>query len=153
MKNVFVNLEKGVLLDKRLVHKLVGKVAKNLILEIDHLEINIVTQKTIVEINNSYLKHNYPTDIITFNYSGSNVLLDGEIFICMKVALENALRFDVDLDSEIVRLVIHGILHLAGFDDKRVKDREKMKNKENELVKLFEIDFKNLIIEYDSEDS
>ncbi len=153
MKNLHVTTEKRLKIEKRRIHSLVNLLCKELNISLENLDINFVSEKTITEINKSYLKHNYPTDIITFNYSGNHDLVDGEIFICIKVALENALKYKVDLDSEIIRLVVHGILHIVGYDDVYAKDRKKMKIREDILVNLFEIDFKNLIIEYDSEDS
>ena len=73
--------------------------------------------KIIHDINKSYLKHDYTTDIITFNYSNSLEQIDGEIFISIDDALSNSKKFKVTLSDELVRLVIHGILHLLGYDD------------------------------------
>ena len=62
----------------------------------------------------------------------------------------NALKYNVDLGSEIVRLVIHGILHLVGLDDKNASDKRKMKKEENRLTGIFENEIKNILLEYDS---
>ena len=85
-------------------------------------------------INKSYLKHDYTTDIITFNYSDSLQQIDGEIFISIDDALSNSKKFRVTLSDELVRLVIHGILHLLGYDDQNLTDKKIMKRLENKLL-------------------
>jgi rRNA maturation RNase YbeY len=152
VKNLYIEQQKGIRIEKIKIHKLMNLLKSELKFELKNLQINFVSEKTIIDINKTHLNHKYATDIITFNYSSDNNLLEGEIFICIKVALENAISFNVNLDTEILRLVIHGLLHMIGFDDKKVKDRRIMKKKEDELVKLFDFEFKSIIIEYDSED-
>lgn len=149
MKNLSISTSKQIKVEKRLVHTFVNKLSKELNFVIESLNVNFVTAEYMLQINKKYLKHNYHTDIITFNYSGSNSNLDGEIFISINEAIVNALKFGVHLGSEIVRLVIHGILHLIGLDDKSASDKKKMKRVENNLTKNFENDFKNILLEYD----
>ncbi len=149
MKNLAVATSKNIKIEKRLLHSLVSKLTKELEISIDSLNINFVDASYMLEINKQYLKHNYHTDIITFNYSGSNSELEGEIFISISEAIANSLNYNVHLDSEIVRLVVHGILHLVGYNDKEAKEKRKMKKEENRLTSLFENDYKNLLIEYD----
>lgn len=149
MKSLSVSTSKKIKVEKRLVHSLVAKLSNDLSFKLETLNINFVDAEYLLNINKDYLNHNYQTDIITFNYSGSNNLLDGEIFISVDEAIGNALKYSVSLDSEIVRLVIHGILHLVGFDDGSTTEKKKMKKKENMLTDLFEKEFKNIVIEYD----
>ncbi len=149
MKNLSISTSKQIKVEKRLVHSFVNKLSKELNFAIESLSVNFVDVEYMLQINKKYLKHNYNTDIITFNYSGSNTYLDGEIFISINEAIDNALKFGVHIGSEIVRLVIHGVLHLVGFDDNNTSDKRKMKKEENKLTKLFENDFKNILIEYD----
>ncbi len=149
MKNLTVATSKKIKVDKRLVHSLVSKLSKGLNFKIDSLNINFVNADYLLEINKKYLKHNYHTDIITFNYSGSNEFLEGEIFISINEAIANAVRYNVHLDSEIVRLIIHGILHLIGYDDIEPSAKRKMKAVENKLTEQFENNFKNILKEYD----
>lgn len=149
MKNLAVATSKNIKIDKRLLHSLVSKLVKELGISIDSLNINFVDADYMLEINKQYLKHSYHTDIITFNYSGNNSELEGELFISISEAIANSLNYDVHLDSEIVRLVVHGILHLVGYDDKEAKEKRKMKKEEDRLTSLFENDYKNLLIEYD----
>jgi probable rRNA maturation factor len=150
MKNLKIYSSSNVKLDKRKIHNLVFQLTRELEIKLETLELNFVTSETILRINIEYLDHDYLTDIITFNYSGDKENLEGEIFICTEIALENALKYNVNLDSELIRLIIHGILHLIGYDDTKSDKKKKMKIKEDELVKKFEIDHKNVIIRYDS---
>jgi rRNA maturation RNase YbeY len=101
---------------------------------VSNLEINFVSGKEIHAINKTYLHHNYTTDIITFNYSELVKQIDGEIFISIDDAVDNSKKFKVTLSDELVRLVIHGILHLLGFDDQTTSDKKTMKRLENKLL-------------------
>ncbi|MDA3861364.1 MAG: rRNA maturation RNase YbeY [Melioribacteraceae bacterium] len=149
MKNLSVATSNKIKIEKRLVHSLIAKLAEEIGFKLDFLNVNFVDADQLLEINKEYLKHNYHTDIITFNYSRSNNNLEGEIFISINEAITNSLKYKVHLDSEIVRLVVHGILHLVGYDDKESSDKRKMKKEENKLTDLLDKEFKNLLIEYD----
>ena len=91
------------------------------------------------------MRHNYSTDIITFNYSGSKDLIDGEIFISTEDAESNAKKYNVSFNEEILRLVIHGILHLLGLNDKNRSEKLEMKRYENKLLN----NNKNLLLSID----
>lgn len=136
MKNLRVETEPKISINKRNVHKIIGRLKKELKFSISFLQINFVSSQHIKFLNEEYLDHKGSTDIITFNYSSQNFILDAEIYLCLDVAKENAKSFDVSVQNELVRLLIHGILHLIGFDDLDVSDRKKMKNEENRLVEL-----------------
>jgi rRNA maturation RNase YbeY len=98
------------------------------------LYINFINSEEIHRINKEYLNHNYTTDIITFNYSGNHLKLDGEIYISINDAKNFARKYKVSLSKELTRLIIHGILHLKGYDDIKKVDRQKMKSRENDLT-------------------
>jgi len=133
MKNVRIyGNVKG--LEKKKVHILIKKLSEMLKFSVESLEINFVKANKIKNINSKYLKHQYSTDIITFYYSDMVENIDGEIFISVDDAIENAKKYKVSLNEEFARLVIHGILHLLGFDDRNKKDKIKMKRQENKLL-------------------
>ena len=134
IKNLTVSNKTKQKLKKAVIHKLVGLLKDELNFVIASLSINFLTAEQIIPINNSYLGHNYSTDIITFNYSGENYTLDGEIFISLEDASFYAKKYGVELNNEILRLIIHGFLHLIGYDDQNVKDKRRMKKIENKLV-------------------
>ena len=116
------------------VHDLIKSLSVELNFLVSNLEINFISGEDIHAMNKSYLKHDSTTDIITFNYSDSLQQIDGEIFISIDDALSNSKKFKVTLSEELVRLVIHGILHLLGYDDQNLTDKKIMKRLENKLL-------------------
>lgn len=90
----------------------------------------------ILEVNNQYLKHNYYTDIITFDYS-EGLIISGDIFISLDTVKSNAMEFGVSYEHELLRIIIHGILHLCGQDDKTPELRIEMTKKENLALKKY----------------
>ncbi len=137
VKNLFVNNSSKIKIDKLLIHKLVKQLKNYFDLNISSLAINFVTSEEIEKINVDYLSHHYSTDIITFNYDGKKNLIDGEIFISSNDAKQNAQKYKVSFNEEILRLVIHGILHLLGYDDKTQPQKKIMKKYENQLLKNY----------------
>lgn len=91
----------------------------------------------LYELNVKYLKHSSLTDIITFNYNTGH-LISGDIFISIDRVAENAKLYSKDFDEELRRVMIHGILHLLGFDDKSTSSKKKMTARENSALKQFE---------------
>ncbi len=89
----------------------------------------------ILEVNRQYLQHDYYTDIITFDYCEGNTL-HGDIFISLDTVRSNAQEFGVPFDNELHRILIHGILHLCGQNDKAPADHKEMTRKENEALAL-----------------
>ena len=89
----------------------------------------------ILEINNLYLQHDYYTDIITFDYTNGDKI-SGDIFISTETVQSNAVEFGTDFNDELHRILIHGILHLCGQDDKTPELREKMTLNENSALKM-----------------
>ena len=131
------------------VHNIVGLLKNELNCEILSLSIVFVGEAKIHELNKKYLRHDYSTDIITFDYSEEKYMLDGEIFISLDDAFDNSERYQVDFKNEILRLIAHGILHMIGYDDINIKDKRKMKKIENKLVLKFSPLVKKDIANYD----
>ena len=108
-----------------------------------NLSVAFVTAKRMTEVNESHLEHEGSTDIITFDYSETDVL-DGELLICPAVAAEYSQRYNVSLGRELARYFIHGVLHLHGHDDHAPDNRRRMKREENrlltQLAKRFPVD-------------
>jgi rRNA maturation RNase YbeY len=88
------------------------------------------------EINREYLNHNYFTDVITFDYSDGH-LLSGDVFISLEKVKENARNFGQSMPQELRRVMIHGVLHLAGYKDASEDEKEVMRNMENEALHLW----------------
>lgn len=89
----------------------------------------------LLEVNKTYLDHDYFTDIITFDYVEGN-LINGDIFISVDRVLENSAEFKTTIEDEMNRILIHGILHLLGYKDKNKKDKLLMTEKEDYYLKL-----------------
>ena len=104
----------------------------------DLLEINFIfcSDKYLLAINKSYLNHNTLTDIITFDYS-DNDLLSGDIYISVERILENAEKYKVEFEEELRRVLIHGVLHLSGYKDKKSSDVLVMRKKEGAYLSLW----------------
>lgn len=89
----------------------------------------------ILEINQQYLNHDYFTDIITFDTSDTK-FISGDIFISLDTVKSNSLQFETNYNTELHRIIIHGILHLCGQDDKTPELRNEMTQKENKALSL-----------------
>jgi rRNA maturation RNase YbeY len=101
-------------------------------------EITIVfcTDDYLLEINKTYLNHDFYTDIITFDYS-ENGVISGDLFISVDRVNDNAGSFSVSVDNELKRVIYHGVLHLCGYKDKTENDEKEMREKENFYIKQF----------------
>lgn len=136
VKNLSVS-SKDISINKQAVHSLISAIAKEYTLTITSLSISFINSSELKKINKEYLNHDYETDVITFNYSKQKKNIDAEILISFEEAKQNAKRFHVTYNKELLRLVIHGILHLLHFDDKNEKRKKIMKNEENKLINRF----------------
>jgi probable rRNA maturation factor len=94
------------------------------------------SDERILEINKQYLNHDYFTDIITFDYSEGSII-SGDIFISVDTVQSNAGEFGVSFEAELLRIIIHGILHLCGEDDKTPELRIEMTKKENSALEKY----------------
>lgn len=100
-------------------------------------EINYIftSDSSILKINQDYLQHDYYTDVITFDYSEEKKIA-GDIFISLETVKSNAQKFEQDFDIELHRVIIHGILHLIGFEDKTPQNQKIMRLQENNALTL-----------------
>lgn len=89
----------------------------------------------LLEVNRTYLDHDYFTDIITFDYV-EGTRINGDIFISVDRVRENSVEFKTTFEDEMNRILIHGILHLLGYKDKNKKDKLLMTEKEDLYLKL-----------------
>jgi metalloprotein, YbeY/UPF0054 family len=91
------------------------------------------TDEKILEVNNTYLQHDYYTDIITFDYT-ENSCISGDIFISLDTVKSNAETYNTDYLEELHRVIIHGVLHLCGQNDLSDEEQKEMTRKENEAL-------------------
>jgi len=139
VKNLSINVLKDAEINKIFIHRIVKELKKELEFDLSGIQINLVNSKEIMRINKEFLDHNYSTDIITFDYSESQNKLSGEIYISIEDAASNAKKYGVKLKDEIMRLIIHGFLHLLGFDDQSQKDSIVIKKLENKLYNKYRL--------------
>lgn len=88
----------------------------------------------ILEINRQYLDHDFYTDIISFDYSEGDII-SGDIFISLDTVRSNSQKYNTDYQEELYRVIIHGVLHLCGLDDKLEEDAIRMRESENSALK------------------
>lgn len=89
----------------------------------------------LLDINRKFLNHDYYTDIITFNYN-ENKLISGDIFISVDTVFKNSKEYHTNFEMELFRVMIHGILHLIGFDDKTDEQQDEMTRQEDQALRL-----------------
>jgi probable rRNA maturation factor len=90
----------------------------------------------LAEINKDYLNHNELTDIITFEYPGQGAEGTSDVFISIERVKENASNLDIPFEEELHRVIIHGVLHLAGYKDKTKAEKARMREKEEAYLSL-----------------
>jgi probable rRNA maturation factor len=93
------------------------------------------SDKYLLEINKKYLNHDYFTDIVAFDY-GENNIVSGDLFISVDRVKDNAAYYDVDVNQELHRVMIHGIMHLCGYKDSNESEQKQMREKENHYLKM-----------------
>ncbi len=101
--------------------------------EIAYLNFIFCSDNYILKMNKKYLDHDYFTDVITFNYNEDKIL-NGDIFISKDTVLYNSEKFNVPFENELNRVMIHGVLHLIGYNDKNESEKTEMKSKENQYL-------------------
>jgi len=133
----FTDRQHALVLQVRLWRRITQTLLEECLHEPDFdLSICFVTTSEITRLNEMFLQHDGPTDVITFDYSdgSSTGQLSGEIVICVDEAVSQARRFRTAWQSELVRYIIHGLLHLRGYDDRQALARSKMKRAEDRLL-------------------
>ena len=91
----------------------------------------------LLDINRQYLNHDYYTDVISFDYCEDNVI-SGDIFISVDTVADNAKEHGVTFEKELARVMIHGVLHFVGYNDKSDEEVPVMRAKENQYLPLFD---------------
>ena len=120
---------------KRETTRWIKKVAATYGRKVGEIGYMFVNDEKILEVNNEYLGHDYYTDVITFDYCEGDIL-NGDIVISLDTVRTNAEKFGKTYEEELYRVIIHGILHLCGINDKGPGEREIMEENENKALAL-----------------
>ena len=124
------NEQSALAIDQARLHQ-----AARLIL-IDHgapesrLSIAVVDDPTIHQLNRQFLQHDYPTDVLSFTLEQNQEVLEGEVVVSAETAMTRSTEFGWSPEEELLLYVIHGVLHLVGFEDKESAQRQKMRDAE-----------------------
>ena len=117
----------------------IKSVIKNEKCVLNSLNYIFCSDEYLKEINAQYLGHNTYTDIVTFNNNPSKGELEGELYISVDRVRDNAKTFKSDFQSEMHRVIIHGVLHLIGFNDKSKREKAVMREKEDTYLSLLNL--------------
>jgi probable rRNA maturation factor len=97
----------------------------------------LTNNKVVRKLNKEFLKHNYNTDVISFDWDGDENI-NGEIYISVETVKLNSLNYKVSYKSELVRVIVHGVLHLCGYNDKSIKEKEEIRRREDYWLRIYE---------------
>lgn len=124
-------------IDMRRVSAWIEQVASSHSRIVGNLNYLFVDDDAILIANRQFVNHDYYTDIITFDYSRGNKI-GGDIMISVDTVATNAEKFGVPYSRELLRVIIHGVLHLVGINDKGPGEREIMEQAENEALRIWD---------------
>ncbi|MDE6490542.1 MAG: rRNA maturation RNase YbeY [Muribaculaceae bacterium] len=119
------------------LHDWLGEVARRHDRIVGELTYIFCDDDKILDVNRKYLSHDYYTDIITFDYSRGR-MVSGDMFISLDTVASNAASIGCDSSRELCRVIVHGLLHLCGIDDKGPGEREIMESHEDEALALLD---------------
>lgn len=120
---------------KALNNRWLKMVAESEVKKLGPLSIIFCSDNYILDINIKYLQHDYFTDIITFDYCEGD-LVSGDLFISIDSVRENALHYQVKFEDELDRVMVHGLLHLIGYDDHTPEETALMRQKEDYYISI-----------------
>jgi len=123
--------------ERKKIRSILNQKAAELEFTISWLQYVFVSDNILLEMNQSVLNHDTYTDIITFDLSDQEGVVEGEIYISIDRVKENSEKYNVSFQEEYIRVIGHGLLHLLGFKDKTTKESEAMRLQEEEVIKFY----------------
>ena len=121
--------------NKKHIKKLIDFILIKENVKIKYINFIFCDDNFLLKINNKFLGHDFYTDVISFNYSSNQI--EGEIYISISRVLDNAITYNTDENVELVRVIVHGLLHLCGYNDKNHEEKKSMKLKEDEYMNKY----------------
>jgi len=135
---VFHFQERRILLPKpRLIKQVIELIFKNEKTPFTHVDYIFCSDKYLLDLNEKFLNHNYYTDILTFYLNNTSEPVIGEIYISLDRVEENSKKFNTSVQIELLRVMIHGALHLCGHKDKTQREKQKMRQLETNYIKHY----------------
>ena len=122
-------------IDQSLIKRWVCEVVSSYDYRVGEINYVFVDDERILEVNREFLQHDYYTDIITFDYTQGR-FVSGDLYISLDTVSSNALQLGVPYEQELHRVIIHGVLHLCGLNDKGPGERELMEAAENRALEM-----------------
>ena len=125
--------------DEQKIKEWLQKIISNYSHELESLNYIFCSDEYLHQMNVEYLDHDTLTDVITFDNSDIEGVIEGDVFISIDRVVDNAHSFNITPERELQRVMAHGLLHLLGFDDKSPELKELMKSKEDECLNLLSL--------------
>ena len=122
---------------KNVIKAWLKKVADKEGFKVKNLNYIFCSDEYLHKINVEYLEHDTYTDIITFDNSEEDDVIEGDIFVSIERVKENSQTLNTVFDDELKRVIVHGLLHLCGYDDNSVEDKAEMRRLESEYISIF----------------
>jgi len=123
--------------NKKEIRALLKKICKKENKKISFINYVFCSDNRLLEINKKYLNHTSLTDVVTFDFSTNKKNIEGDVYISIDRIKENAKKYKETFKKELLRIIIHGLLHLIGFLDKTKEEKNTMTLKENEYLSLY----------------
>jgi rRNA maturation RNase YbeY len=134
LKNTSLLKEK---IDRGKIRKLIEVILRREDKKLGEIEIVFLNDSEILKINRKFLQHDYFTDVIAFGYNRKNEI-SGDICIGIESVSRNAVKYKTIFKNEIIRVIVHGVLHLIGYDDKNSESKERMRQMEEFYLNRYE---------------
>lgn len=122
---------------KNVIKAWLKKVADKEGFKVKNLNYIFCSDEYLHKINVEYLEHDTYTDIITFDNSEEDDVIEGDIFVSIERVKENSQTLNTVFDDELKRVIVHGLLHLCGYDDHSIEDKAEMRRLESEYISIF----------------
>ncbi|MCL5268355.1 MAG: rRNA maturation RNase YbeY [Bacteroidetes bacterium] len=133
---LFADPGRSLKIQRKRIAVLVRQIVREERKKADGISLVLVDDDYLLNLNVKFLNHQYRTDVISFDLSGSDTI-EGEVYVSVDRAAVQAKRYKVPLEREVLRLLIHGVLHLTGWEDKTRSEKLRMRKRENELIERF----------------
>ena len=123
--------------NKQKIRALLKKICKKENKKISFINCVFCSDNRLLEINKKYLNNTSLTDVVTFDFTTNKKTIEGDVYISIDRVKENAKKYKQPFKTELLRIIIHGLLHLIGFSDKTKEEKNTMTLKENEYLSLY----------------